>query len=179
MSPSGTSSGLMNAVSRWVGGPALNVEHADSNYKSFVGLFQKLGVSKENIHTINPALVNAPHEAADDYESVMKQVLGPSLVLDVILLGMETKPVAAILDSPKPPASRITLTFPVVNAARYCVFVATGQGKAEVLHRLVDGGEMFPAGMVNNTQHGGKLYWFVDGPAAKDLIAVPAITFKL
>lgn len=41
--------------------------------------------------------------------------------------------VAPINDSPKPPPSRITLTFPVVNNAEYCAFAVCGQGKAEVV----------------------------------------------
>jgi len=41
--------------------------------------------------------------------------------------------VAPITDSPKPPPSRITLTFPIINHAEACVFAISGQGKAEMV----------------------------------------------
>ena len=49
---------------------------------------------------------------------------------------------------------------------------------------MVDLNEDFPAGRfilvdfrVKPTN--GKLYWFVDGPAAEDLVSPPLITFKV
>lgn len=41
--------------------------------------------------------------------------------------------VAPISDSPKPPPNRITFTFPILNNARYCAFIAIGSSKADIL----------------------------------------------
>eukprot|EP00842_Homolaphlyctis_polyrhiza_P004984 jgi/Hompol1/5487/HPOL_001987-RA len=84
--------------------------------------------------------------------------------------------VAPIFDSPKPPPQRITLTLPVVNAAHNVIFVATGDSKANVLHRMVDLHEDFPSARVKPTS--GNLYWFIDAGAASSLSAKP-LQFKL
>lgn len=41
--------------------------------------------------------------------------------------------VAPITNSPKPPPSRITLTFPIINHAENCIFAIAGQGKSEMV----------------------------------------------
>lgn len=38
-----------------------------------------------------------------------------------------------VTDAPKPPPCRISLTLPVINNARLCVFIATGASKAEIV----------------------------------------------
>jgi 6-phosphogluconolactonase len=45
----------------------------------------------------------------------------------------------AVHDAPKPPPDRITLTVPVLRAARSIVFLATGAEKADAVRRLLAG----------------------------------------
>lgn len=49
------------------------------------------------------------------------------------LLEETSLKVAPITDSPKPPPARITLTYPVINNARNCIFAISGAGKADMV----------------------------------------------
>ena len=119
--------------------------------------------------------------AAKDYEAKLKDLMGERPSADILLLGMgpdghtcslfpghdllneESKIVAPIKDSPKPPPERVTLTLPVLNAAKTVVFVSTGEGKKEMIKNvLLDKNESFPATKVKPQ----KLFWIVDKPAA-------------
>jgi 6-phosphogluconolactonase len=46
---------------------------------------------------------------------------------------------APVHNAPKPPPDRITLAVPVLRAARSIVFLATGEGKADAVSRLLAG----------------------------------------
>lgn len=49
------------------------------------------------------------------------------------LLEVKDVWVAPIVDSPKPPPQRITLTLPVVNNAKNCLFAVSGESKADMV----------------------------------------------
>ena len=94
-----------------------------------------------------------------------------SLFPDHALLQENSKWVAYIKDSPKPPPERITFTFPVINSSSYIALVATGAGKAFPVHKALgiksSSSDKLPVEMVSPLD--GKLIWFADKEAASKL----------
>ncbi|PSN30910.1 6-phosphogluconolactonase [Blattella germanica] len=158
------------------------LESADSTYgiykNSLVGL---LPLAEHQFVKIDPHL--PAEEAAKDYIQKMAVHFPPDSLprFHLLLLGMgpdghtcslfpghricdETSVwVAPITNAPKPPPSRITLTFPVVNNAECCVFAISGAGKAEMVKRILKDDEQLPAGRVKPTD--GVLHWLLDSEA--------------
>ncbi|XP_077590629.1 6-phosphogluconolactonase [Stigmatopora nigra] len=154
-------------------------------YKSV--LFPKINIPEDAILAIDFSL--PVNECAEDYADKLKKAFPDDdiPVFDLLLLGMGPdghtcslfpghplleeyqKTVAPISDSPKPPPERVTMTFPVVNAARCAIFVSTGGSKALVLKEVLEGreGPPFPAARVLPTN--GELLWLIDEPAAAAL----------
>ncbi|XP_038627531.1 6-phosphogluconolactonase [Tachyglossus aculeatus] len=153
-------------------------------------LLSRLPIPESQVITINPTL-SVEAAAADYAEKLREAFQGDSIpVFDLLILGIgpdghtcslfpdhpllqeKEKIVAPINDSPKPPPQRVTLTLPVLNAARTVVFVATGESKAAVLKRILEGEEENPLPAALVQPHTGNLYWFLDESAAK-LLSVP------
>ncbi|KAH9443579.1 hypothetical protein Pst134EA_032590 [Puccinia striiformis f. sp. tritici] len=69
-------------------------------------------------------------------------------------------------DSPKPPAHRITMTLPVLNAAHELAFVCVGSSKADILAAVLDQepSATRPASLVKLAHK--PVVWFVDEAAA-------------
>ncbi|XP_078537337.1 6-phosphogluconolactonase [Lissotriton helveticus] len=150
-------------------------------------LLPKISIPEKQVLTINPSL--PVEEAASDYSKKLKEEFpGQDIpVFDLLILGMgpdghtaslfpdhpllqETqKIVAAISDSPKPPPERITMTLPVLNAAHTVVFVAVGESKASIVKRILETEEENPLPAARVQPVHGKLFWFLDEAAAKEL----------
>lgn len=121
-----------------------------------------------------------PQEAARRYEALITAMLGPEPVFDMIFLGMgedghtaslfpgssalEAHGIAVPVPDREPP--RVSLTMPVINAARTMVFHVTGSTKSAALKRVFSQGEKsgLPAAMVNE-----RAIWLMDEEAASGL----------
>ena len=115
--------------------------------------------------------------------------LRPFLPLDLVLLGvgedghvaslfpgnpatLETQRlVAEVHGAPKPPPVRVTLTFPVLNAARHVLVVAAGAGKADIVARAFSTPSNLPVQRLRPA--GGDLRWLLDRAAAATLKEFP------
>ena len=154
-------------------------------------LLDKVPVPVANIYPM-PTGADAPAQAADYYAGTLAQFFGiPAGDLtppqfDLVLLGMgDDGHVASlfpgfpslevddrwVVSSPPgtlpPPVDRVTLTFPVLNAARQVLFIVTGGKKSDAVHDVLEGGaarERRPAAGITPT--GGDVVWLIDRDAA-------------
>lgn len=75
--------------------------------------------------------------------------------------------VAWLNDSPKPPPTRITLTYPVLNHSLRVAFVSTGEGKKDIMKEVLDNPnpkEGLPSSRVRPISP-GRVYFFSDDAA--------------
>ena len=165
----------------------------ESNYRmANETLLAKIPVAPANVFRI-PAENPDAAAAAQDYEQTLRKFFalepGQFPRFDLILLGMGPDghtaslfPGTAALDEKshlvvanwveKYKTYRITLTPPVLNAARCVVFLVGGTEKAAALHEVLETdapGEQYPSKLVRPTN--GSLIWLVDRAAASGLKA--------
>jgi 6-phosphogluconolactonase/glucosamine-6-phosphate isomerase/deaminase len=89
-----------------------------------------------------------------------------SLFPNHTLLKEQTRLIAPIVDSPKPPPLRITFTLRLINAAHAVAFIATGDSKQSVLKQIVEDAHCtLPGALVRNQC----THWFVDRAAVKGI----------
>ena len=163
----------------------------ESNYRmADESLLSKVPVPPGNVFRVAAENPDAA-AAAEAYEKTLQRFFalspGQFPVFDLILLGMGPDghtaslfPNTAGLQEKsrlvianwveKFKTSRITLTLPVLNAARCVTFLVSGTDKAPALHAVLEGdapGEQYPSKLVRPTD--GKLIWLVDRAAASEL----------
>ena len=129
---------------------------------------------------------DTPHAAAEAYSKLLADhfclIPGEFPRFDCILLGvgtdghtaslfagypalMDTEHLVADVYNPKQKTPRLTLTLPVLNNARCCIFLASGRLKNDVLSTALNlmAAAVLPAQMVR--PHNGKLCWVIDNNA--------------
>jgi 6-phosphogluconolactonase len=162
-------------------------DHEDSNYgMARRELLDPLQVPAENVLPI-PTGLGSAEEAADAYQARLEGLFptreGPPR-LDLVLLGLgedghtaslmpgcsalqETERWAAPCRTRRLAHPRVTLTLPVLNAARNVLFLVVGERKANVVRQILEGpspSSPLPAQAVRPTD--GELRWMVDEAAA-------------
>ena len=163
----------------------------ESNYRmAEETLLSKIPVAPANVFRI-PAENPDAAAVAEAYEKTLRKFFvvqpGEFPRFDLILLGMGPDghtaslfPGTAALQEKsrlvvanwveKFKTDRITLTLPVLNAARCVAFLVSGTDKAPALHEVLEGNasaEQYPSKLVCPTD--GRLIWLVDRAAASEL----------
>jgi 6-phosphogluconolactonase len=165
-------------------------EHAESNYRMVrEALLARVSPPAENVHRILAEL--DPDEAAAQYEEELRRAfgLGPGELprFDLVLLGLgadghtaslfpgtlalEERRHLVVANNPGAGGpERVTLTYPVLNAASSIWFLVTGAEKADVAAEVVRGtgeGLALPASGVQPKD--GAVIWMLDRAAASSL----------
>lgn len=158
-----------------------------SNYKmTKERLFDKVPVPADNVHRVLGE--NDPEGEAVRYgQEVQSNLPGNVPVFDMIILGMgedghtasifphqmellKNPGVCAVAEHPESGQKRVTLTGPVINAAKEVVFLVTGEGKQpkinEIYHQQRDW-KSYPAAHIDPV---GRLVWYVDAKAVEGVL---------
>ena len=157
-----------------------------SNYRlAKKHLLDPLRVPERNVFRMRGE--EEPGRAARDYDRVLRAEFGRGVPrFDLVLLGLGADghtaslfPRTRALDEKKWAVAnylplqkewRLTLTFPVLNAARRVIFLVAGAEKASVVSALLTkkpGYRKLPASRVRPTR--GSLVWIIDESAAAQL----------
>lgn len=164
-------------------------DHPESNYRMAVeAMLSNVPVPPANVHRIRSEVPDAD-AAARDYDRVIRECVDGKPVprFDLLHLGLGTDGHTASLF----PASsalvereracvanwvarlnayRITMTLPILNAARIVVFIVAGAEKASIVQRVLrESAELspLPAQLVRPSD--GELWWMLDQAAAGEL----------
>lgn len=150
-----------------------------SNYRlAHEALLSKIAIPTGHVHRMKGELL--PAQGADEYEADLKAFFGEERArFDLILLGLGDDghtaslfPGTAALKEedrrvvanyvPRLDSWRLTLTYPLLNAARRVAFLVSGAGKRQILDDVLEGvyvPDLLPAQGVEPAD--GALVWFI------------------
>lgn len=157
--------------------------HPDRNDAAVeAALLRHVPVPPANVHRV----AATSEDAAERYEAEIRRVVGhpgePVPSFDLVFLGLGPdghtaslfpnhpaveeahRLVVRVDGAPKRPPSRVSVTLPLLNAARCVAFLATGADKAEAYFAARAGQRNVPSGRVNPLF--GQLLFFSDRAAA-------------
>jgi len=170
---------------RWV-----PIEDEASNAgEALRGFIEAVDLPEDRYHPW-PTHLDNPDDAAAAYEVTIRIVTGEPEALprfDLIFLGMgddghtaslfpgteaihETQRLCVANPVPKLDTTRLTFTPRLIDNANEVVFLVNGEGKAETLHKVLDGPidvDTLPSQVIRPTH--GRLRWLIDEAAAARL----------
>jgi len=175
---------------------AVPPDHPDSNYRTaFEALLSKVRIPEAQIHRMEGERSDLD-TAATDYEATLLEAFDLSVEsgpprFDLVMLGMgddghtaslfpgtraleETRSWVVANDVPQKATRRLTLTAPVLNAARCVMFTVEGADKAAALLAVLEGPRdprTFPSQLIAPVD--GEVLWLVDRGAAARLALKP------
>jgi 6-phosphogluconolactonase len=154
-------------------------DDAQSNYRmARESLLDTVNIPPGNVFRIRGEI--DPETAAIEYEHKLAQVAArfgeARYEHDLLLLGLGEDghtaslfPGSPALDEtvrnvipatgPKPPPQRISMTFPLINAAKHVCFLVNSPGKAGIIEEIISGKSNYPAGRV--APETGGLTWLL------------------
>ena len=166
-------------------------DHPDSNYRMAQdALLSRVPIRGDRVHRVRAEQPD-PSVAAILYEVEIRRVFdsyGDIPRFDLVLLGLGADGHTASLFPGSPAlderarlvtanhvdaldADRITLTFPLLNAARLVIFVVTGEGKAAAVRDVLQAGPETPELPARRVRpEDGRLSWVLDRAAASHLV---------
>ena len=153
-------------------------------------LLSRVPVPEDQIHRIEAEREDLDRAATEYAQQLSRQLPATSdgaPRLDCVLLGLGEDghtaslfpgtPALDVTDTwatrglaPTAPETRVSITFPVINAATAVAFLVCGAGKGEALREVIGG--TVPAARVRPTA--GALLWFLDEAAADSALDIVA-----
>ena len=169
----------------WVDERYVPFDHPESNYGNARPFVEALGIPLDQIHPME--LGAKPELAAASYGKCIEVIASVrdenEALFDLTLLGLGPDGhVASLFPGtdhshdqtfckatirPETGQARITLTYPALNRSRWCIFMASGAAKAEIVSTIFRGSNpQYPASLISPPD---PPLWYLDEAAASRL----------